>query len=66
MPLVLPAGTVATRSLCNGLSNWMDSKGYARLEDFVGQAVPNVTDWQFLNMKYDIKARIKAARAEPE
>jgi len=41
-----------------GLSNWMDQKGYARLEDFVGKAVPNVTDWQFLNLNYSIKARI--------
>jgi dihydropyrimidine dehydrogenase (NAD+) subunit PreA len=41
-----------------GLSNWMDSKGYARLEDFIGRAVPNVTDWQHLNLAYDIKARI--------
>ncbi|MEZ5441822.1 MAG: NAD-dependent dihydropyrimidine dehydrogenase subunit PreA [Lysobacterales bacterium] len=41
-----------------GLSNWMDSKGYARLDDLVGQAVPNVTDWQYLNLNYDIKARI--------
>jgi len=44
--------------MISGLSNWMDSKGYERLEDFVGKAVPNVTDWQFLNLKYDIKARI--------
>ena len=27
-------------------------------DDFRGMAVPNVTDWQFLNLKYDIKARI--------
>ncbi len=44
--------------MIDGLNNWMDAKGYARLDDFVGKAVPNVTDWQFLNMKYDIKARI--------
>ena len=44
--------------MISGLSNWMDSKGYQRLSDFVGRAVPNVTDWQFLNLKYDIKARI--------
>ena len=44
--------------MIDGLQNWMDQKGYARLEDFVGKAVPNVTDWQFLNMNYDIKARI--------
>ncbi|MGE4073203.1 MAG: NAD-dependent dihydropyrimidine dehydrogenase subunit PreA [Lysobacterales bacterium] len=44
--------------MIDGLNNWMDAKGYARLDDFVGKAVPNVTDWQFLNMNYDIKARI--------
>ncbi|MBL8244963.1 MAG: NAD-dependent dihydropyrimidine dehydrogenase subunit PreA [Rhodanobacteraceae bacterium] len=44
--------------MIDGLKNWMDSKGYRRLEDFVGKAVPNVTDWQYLNMNYDIKARI--------
>jgi dihydropyrimidine dehydrogenase (NAD+) subunit PreA len=41
-----------------GLANWMDQKGYRTLEDFRGRAVPNVTDWKFLNLKYDIKARI--------
>jgi dihydropyrimidine dehydrogenase (NAD+) subunit PreA len=41
-----------------GLSNWMDQKGYRTLEDFRGRAVPNVTDWKFLNLKYDIKALI--------
>lgn len=44
--------------MIDGLRNWMDQKGYARLDDFVGRAVRNVTDWQFLNLKYDIKARI--------
>ncbi|MEZ5545450.1 MAG: NAD-dependent dihydropyrimidine dehydrogenase subunit PreA [Lysobacteraceae bacterium] len=44
--------------MISGLRNFMEAKGYSRLEDFVGQAVPNVTDWQFLNMGYDIKARI--------
>lgn len=44
--------------MTSGLSNWMDSKGYATLDDVVGRAVPNVTDWQFLNLDYDIKARI--------
>ncbi|MDC8016270.1 NAD-dependent dihydropyrimidine dehydrogenase subunit PreA [Tahibacter soli] len=44
--------------MINGLSHWMDSKGYKSIEDFRAKAVPNVTDWQFLNLKYDIKARI--------
>ena len=44
--------------MIDGLKNWMDGKGYARIEDFRGKAVPNVTDWQFLNMNYKIVARI--------
>ncbi|GGB33064.1 dihydropyrimidine dehydrogenase subunit B [Tistrella bauzanensis] len=46
------------QDMIDGLNNWMDSKGYKTLDDVRGRAVPNVTDWQFLNMKYDIKARI--------
>jgi dihydropyrimidine dehydrogenase (NAD+) subunit PreA len=41
-----------------GLSRWMDEKGHATLDDFVGMAVPNVTDWQFLNLNYVAKAKI--------
>ncbi len=41
-----------------GLANWMDAKGYRTLDDFRGRAVPNVTDWQFLNMNYKTIARI--------
>jgi len=44
--------------MIDGLGNWMDAKGYARIEDFRGRAVPNVTDWQFLNMNYKTVARI--------
>ncbi|MCR9126000.1 MAG: NAD-dependent dihydropyrimidine dehydrogenase subunit PreA [Rhodobacteraceae bacterium] len=41
-----------------GLSRWMDEKGHASVQDFIGQAVPNVTDWQYLNLNYVAKARI--------
>ena len=44
--------------MISGLSNWMDSKGYKTIEDFRGKAVRNVTDWKFLNLKYEIKALI--------
>ncbi len=42
----------------SGLSQWMDEKGYASVSDFVGMAVPNVTDWQYLNLNYVAKAHI--------
>ena len=41
-----------------GLELWMDEKGYGCLDDFRGRAVPNVTDWQRLNLNYVTKARI--------
>jgi dihydropyrimidine dehydrogenase (NAD+) subunit PreA len=44
--------------MIGGLAQWMDSKGYARIDDFRGRAIGNVTDWQFLNLNYEIKARI--------
>lgn len=44
--------------MADGLSNWMDTKGYRQLSDFVGRAVPNVTDWQFLNLNYKTIANI--------
>ena len=44
--------------MIEGLKGWMDAKGHASLGDFVGRAVPNVTDWQYLNLNYVTKARI--------
>jgi dihydropyrimidine dehydrogenase (NAD+) subunit PreA len=42
----------------SGLSQWMDEQGYDSVRDFVGKAVPNVTDWQYLNLNYVAKAKI--------
>ncbi len=44
--------------MAEGLSDWMDEKGYAEIADFQGMAVPNMSDWQHLNLNYVTKARI--------
>jgi len=44
--------------LVDGLSNWLDEKGHATLGGIVGRALPNVTDWQYLNLNYKTVARI--------
>ncbi len=44
--------------MIDGLANWMDAKGYRTIADFRGKAVPNVTDWQFLNMNFKTIASI--------
>ncbi|HMR52706.1 MAG TPA: NAD-dependent dihydropyrimidine dehydrogenase subunit PreA [Amaricoccus sp.] len=46
------------QEMTRGLALWMDEKEHGRLEDFRGRAVPNVTDWQRLNLNYVTKARI--------
>ena len=46
------------KELTAGLSEWMDEKGYTSVADVTGRAVPNVTDWQYLNLNYVTKARI--------
>ncbi|MEO1158916.1 MAG: NAD-dependent dihydropyrimidine dehydrogenase subunit PreA [Pseudomonadota bacterium] len=44
--------------MIEGLQNWMDAQGHASLDDVIGRAVPNVTDWQYLNLNYVTKAKI--------
>jgi dihydropyrimidine dehydrogenase (NAD+) subunit PreA len=51
-------GFKIVEEMISGLSRWMDEKGYATIGDFRGRAVPNVTDWQYLNLNYIMKARI--------
>ena len=44
--------------LTAGLSLWMDENGHADLDAIRGRAVPNLTDWQYLNLNHVTKARI--------
>lgn len=46
------------KELKAGLSLYMDQKGFTAVDQLVGRAVPNVTDWQYLNLNYVTKARI--------
>ncbi|OBZ92523.1 dihydropyrimidine dehydrogenase [Pararhizobium polonicum] len=51
-------GFKVVQEMITGLSNWMDTKGHRNLDDICGRAVPNVSDWQYLNLNYIAKARI--------
>ena len=55
---VMTYGFKIVQEMISGLSLWMDEQGYASVDDFLGRAVPNVTDWQYLNLNYITKARI--------
>ena len=51
-------GFKVVQEMISGLSQYMDEKGMGSTADLVGRAVPNVTDWQFLNLNYVTKAVI--------
>lgn len=51
-------GFKIVEEMTSGLENWMDERGFKRLDELVGKAVPNVTDWQYLNLNYIAKAQI--------
>ena len=51
-------GFKIVQEMISGLSDWMDEKGYISVDQVVGRAVPNFTEWQHLNLNYITKARI--------
>jgi dihydropyrimidine dehydrogenase (NAD+) subunit PreA len=51
-------GFKIVQEMISGLEAWMDEKGHANLDAFVGRASRNMTDWQYLNLNYVTKARI--------
>lgn len=44
--------------LCEGMSNWMDEKGFATTADFIGKSVPTLTHWEDLDINYHHIAKI--------
>ena len=55
---VMTYGFKIVSEMISGLSDYMDTKGMTSTADLVGRAVPNVTDWQYLNLNYVTKAVI--------
>ena len=51
-------GFKIVEDMIDGLSRWMDSKGYKNLSAFRGAAVPQLTDWKYLDLNYKTLAHI--------
>ena len=47
--------------LTNGLSNWMDEKGYVTIDDIVGRSLNRVTDFKHFDLAFKAVARIDPA-----
>ncbi len=57
-PVVVHYGFKIIDDMVDGLSNWLDAKGHAGVTGILGRAVPNVTDWQHLDLNYKTVALI--------
>jgi dihydropyrimidine dehydrogenase (NAD+) subunit PreA len=51
-------GFKVVKEMISGLEDYMDAKGYRTIDDMKGLAVPKMTDWQYLNLDYIVKAKI--------
>ena len=51
-------GFKIVQEMISGLSEYMDDKGFTSVDELVGRAVPNCSDWQHLNLNYVAKAKI--------
>jgi dihydropyrimidine dehydrogenase (NAD+) subunit PreA len=55
---VMHYGYRIVEDMIDGLSNYLDEKGYASVNDIVGLSVPRVKDWGDLNLNYHTVASI--------
>src|ERR1700741_4717909 len=55
---VMKYGFRIIEDLCEGMSNWMDEKGFKTIYDFIGKSVPTITHWEDLDINYHIIANI--------
>ncbi|HEX9761105.1 MAG TPA: NAD-dependent dihydropyrimidine dehydrogenase subunit PreA [Candidatus Acidoferrales bacterium] len=55
---VMHYGFRIVEDLIDGLSTYMDDRGFTSIENFRGRALPNVTDWGELDLNYKVMATI--------
>jgi len=55
---VMHYGYRIVEDMIDGLSNYLDDKGFASVRDIIGLSVPRMTDWGNLDLNYKTVARI--------
>jgi dihydropyrimidine dehydrogenase (NAD+) subunit PreA len=55
---VMHYGFRIIEDLCDGLSNWMDEKGFATIHDVVGRSLDRVSDFKDFDLAFKAIARI--------
>lgn len=56
---VMHYGFRIVEDLCDGLSNWMDEKGFATIPDVVAQSLHRVSDFKDFDLSFKAVARIE-------
>jgi dihydropyrimidine dehydrogenase (NAD+) subunit PreA len=55
---VMHYGFGIIKKMISGLEQYMDEKGFKSIDEIIGKALPNVTNWENLNLKYQVIAKI--------
>jgi dihydropyrimidine dehydrogenase (NAD+) subunit PreA len=55
---VMHYGFRIVEDMADGLSNWMDERGFHTIEDFRGASVPRIDKWENLDLNYHTIAHI--------
>jgi dihydropyrimidine dehydrogenase (NAD+) subunit PreA len=58
---VMLRGYRIVEDMIEGTSSWMRERGFQRLDDFIGSAVPAYTEWGDLDLNYETVAKIDAS-----
>jgi dihydropyrimidine dehydrogenase (NAD+) subunit PreA len=59
---VMHYGFRIIEDLCDGLSNWMDEKGFGTIADFQGRSLSRISDFKDLDLSFRAVARIDEAK----
>lgn len=59
---VMHYGFRIIEDLCDGLSNWMDAKGFAKIDDFRGRSLARVSDFKDFDLSFRAVARINESK----
>ena len=55
---VMHYGYRIVEDMIDGLNNYLDTKGFASVNDIIGRSVNRVTDWGNLDLNYVVKAHV--------
>ena len=59
---VMHYGFRIVEDLCDGLSNWMDSKGFATMDEVIGKSIHRVSDFKDFDLSFRAVARIDQSK----